>query len=102
MLSGSLPWRGPLNVFLILSSARRGSYAGKILIVNQQTDKVTRYAKFVARFDDESEMIPLGVDLGECEFVRHGAHNFEIYFAAPNGGEALKAEHPFHIAQVEE
>jgi hypothetical protein len=35
----SLPGRAPLSLFLLPSSSRKGKYAGKILIVNERTDR---------------------------------------------------------------
>jgi len=46
----SFPWRASLNLFLLLSSPRKGAYAGKILVVDEQSDKAIRYVKFLATF----------------------------------------------------
>ena len=91
------PCRFPLNLFLLLSSPRKGKYSGKILVVNQRSDKALRYVKFVAEFHDDNELLPLYVDIGDCVFPEFGQYSFEIYFSAPGRGEALKGEHPFIV-----
>lgn len=46
----SLPWRVPLSLYLLLSNPRPGRFPGKILIVDERTDKRTRLIKFTAEF----------------------------------------------------
>jgi hypothetical protein len=96
------PYRAELNVYLLLSSPRKGKYSGKILIVNERNDKPIRYVKFVAVFHDENELLPVYVGVGDCLFPEAGLYSFEISFTARNGDEALKGEHPFTILSHEE
>ena len=98
----SFPWRAALNLFLLLSSPRKGNYSGKILIVNERSDKAIRYVKFLATFQEDNELLPLYVEVGDCVFPEAGRYNFEIYFSARGGGEALKGEHPFAVLAHEE
>jgi hypothetical protein len=98
----SFPCRAELNVYLLLSSPRKGRYSGKILVVNERRDKPIRYVKFVAAFHDDNELLPLYVAVGDCVFPEAGPYCFEIYFAARDGGEALKGEHPFIVLSHEE
>jgi hypothetical protein len=42
----SFPFRAPLSLFLLLSSPRKGRYAGKILVVNERSDRPIRYVRF--------------------------------------------------------
>lgn len=98
----SLPKRLPLNLFLLLSSPRKGNYAGKILIVNERTAKPLRFAKFAAVFQDDNDLLPVYVDLGGCVFPEAGLYGFEIYFSMRGSGEALKGEHPFVVLTDEE
>jgi len=93
----SFPCRAALNVFLLLSSARRGTYYGKILVVNERNDKLIRYVKFDATFGENNELLPLCVDIGECAFPEAGTYTFEVYFSARGGGEAIKSELPFRV-----
>jgi hypothetical protein len=99
--TAAVPCRAALSLFLVLSSPRKGRYAGKILIVNERTDKPIRYLKLVAAFHDDNESLPLYVDVGECVFPEAGLYSFEIYFFAKDGGEALKGEHPFTVLSRE-
>lgn len=94
--------RAALSLFLLLSSPRKGTYAGKILVVNARNDKPIRYVKFRATFQQDNELLPLYVAVGECVFPEAGLDSFEIYFSARNGGEALKGEHPFTVLSREE
>ena len=96
------PWRKALSVFLLLSSPRRGKYKGRMLIVSDRTDKAIRYVNFVAAFQEDNELLPLWFDVGDCLFPEAGQYNFEIYFSARDGGEALKGEHPFIVLSYEE
>src|SRR5438876_8861836 len=54
--AGSFPCRVSLNLFLLLSSPRKGKYAGKILVVNEQANKAVRYVKFIATFEEDNEL----------------------------------------------
>ena len=60
----SFPWRASLNLFLLLSSPRKGAYAGKILVVDEQSDKAIRYVKFLATFEENNELLPLDERMG--------------------------------------
>jgi hypothetical protein len=99
--AGAFPWRAELSVFLVLSSPRKGNYAGKILVVNERNDRTIRYVKFVAVFPEENELLPLYVDIADCVFPEGGRYNFAVSFSA-RGGEALKGEYPFTVFAHEE
>lgn len=98
----SFPCHASLSLFLLLSSARKGKYSGKILIASERNDKPIRYVKFVATFQDDNELLPLYVEVGKCVFPEPGPYSFEVYFTAPRGGEALKGELPFTVLAHEE
>jgi hypothetical protein len=100
--AAAFPCRAALNLFLLLSCSRKGKYPGKILVVNERSDKPIRYVKFVATFHEDNELLPLYVDVGDCEFPEAGLYTFEVYFSARGGGEALKGEHPFTVRSQEE
>ena len=97
----SFPWRKALNLFLLLSSPRKGEYSGKVLVMNEQSDKAIRYAEFLATFHQDNELLPLYVDFGDCRFPEAGCYNVGIYFST-RAGEALKGEHPFAVILDEE
>ena len=98
----SLPCRARLSLFLVLSSARKGRYPGKVLLVNMENDKPIRYVKFVASFEQDNDLLPLHVEMGDCSFPGAGPYNFEVYLSAQGGGEALKGEHPFNVFGYED
>jgi hypothetical protein len=98
----SFPWKASLNLFMLLSSPRTGTYSGKILVVNQQTEKAIRYVKFLARFNEKNHVLPLYVEVGDCVFPEPGQYSFEIYFSVRDDGEALKGEHPFVVFAEED
>jgi hypothetical protein len=100
--AASFPCRAALSLFLLLSSPRKGRYSGKILVVGERTDRPIRYVKFLATFQEDNELLPLYVEVGECVFPEAGQYNFEIYFSTRDAGEALKGEHPFSVLSHEE
>ncbi len=52
----SFPLRASLRVYLLLSSPRKGKYTGKVVIVNERNDRVIRYEKFLAKFEEDNEL----------------------------------------------
>jgi len=101
LTAASFPWRAALSVFLLLSSPRKGKYPGKVLVVNERNDRTIRYVKFVATFQEENELLPLAIALGDCVFPEAGPYSFQVYFSA-RGDEALKGEQPFTVFAHEE
>jgi hypothetical protein len=102
LLARSFPWQASLSVFLLLSSPRTGDYSGKILVVNQRTEKVVRLARFRASFDEDNQLLPLYVEVSACVFPEAGWYNFEVCFSAREEGEGLKGEHPFTVLAEKE
>jgi hypothetical protein len=100
--AASFPWRAKLRVYLLLSSPRKGKYAGKVVIANERNDHTIRYVKFLAEFEDDNELLPMYVDIGDCVFPEAGHYNFAVSFIAPDGSETLKGEHPFKVLSQEE
>jgi hypothetical protein len=101
LLAASFPWPARLGLFLLLSSARKGTYQGKVVIVNESTDRVIRYVKLEARFDEDNEFFALGLQFGDCEFPEPGSYTFQVWFSARDGQEVMKGEHPFHVLSNE-
>ena len=95
--AASFPWRATLRVFLLLSSPRKGKYAGKVLLVNERNDRVIRYGKFLAEFGADNDLSPLYVNMSECVFPEASHYRFAVYLTAQDGDEALKGEHPFTV-----
>lgn len=98
----SFPSRSDLSVFLLLSSPRKGRYAGKILLVNDRTDKTIRYVKFHNTFRGANELLPLYVEMNACVFPEPGPYTFQVSFSSPVGEDVLKGEHPFSVLKHEE
>jgi hypothetical protein len=98
----SFPSRCELSVFLLLSSPRKGKYAGKIVIVHDRTEKVIRYVKFLTTFQEANELLPLYVEMEACVFPEPGLYTFQVIFTAPAGDDVLKGEHPFSVLTYEE
>ena len=95
--AATFPDRAALSLFLLLSSPRRGNYAGKILVVNERNNRPIRYVKLHAAFPEDDALLPLYVAVGHCIFPEPGLYNFEVYFSARDGNEVLKGEHPFTV-----
>jgi len=72
VVASAFPSRAPLSLFLLLSSPRKGNYPGKILVVNEQDDRTIRYVKFVATFQEDNELLPVHLELGDCVFPEPG------------------------------
>jgi len=102
LIGGPFPWRAPLTLFLVLSSARKGSYTGNVVVVDDESDHTIRYAHFQATFQDDNEVLPLCVDLGECEFPQAGSYSVQVWFSPPTGRDVLKAEQPFYVFDNQE
>jgi hypothetical protein len=99
--AASFPLRAKLRVYLLLSSPRKGKYAGKILVINERNDRRIRYTKFAAEFEEDNELLPGYVNIDNCVFPEAGHYNFQVYFTA-HDGEALKGEHSFKVLSQEE
>jgi hypothetical protein len=101
LYADSFPCRAEFNLFMLLSSPWKGKYSGKILILNERTDRPIRYVKFLTAFQDDNELLPLYVEVGDCVFPEPGQFTFQVYFSAQGGAEALKGEHPFSVLSHE-
>lgn len=89
-------------LFLVLSSARAGTYQGKVLLIQERSDRTIRYVKFEISFREANERLSLGIDLGTCLFPEPGLYTFQVWFTAPDGEDALKAEQLFDVLAREE
>jgi hypothetical protein len=100
--AASFPLRAQLRVYLLLSSPRKGKYAGKVLLINERNDRVIRYEKFLPEFEEDNELLPWYVNIDDCVFPEAGHYSFAVYFTSRDGDEALKGEHPFTVRSQEE
>jgi hypothetical protein len=101
-VASAFPYRHSLSIYLLLSSARKGTYSGKIRIVDIGDTRTVRYQKIQATFDQENEMISLVVDLGECEFPEPGQYLVQVFLATQTGTEAQKGELGFRVLEQPE
>lgn len=102
LVAESFPLRAELRVYLLLSSPRKGRYPGRVLLVNERNERVIRYEKFLAEFEEDNDLLPGYVNMSECVFPEAGQYRFEIHLTAQDGGEALKGEHSFTVFAQEE
>jgi hypothetical protein len=102
LVGGAFPLRWSLSVFLVLSCPRKGAYQGNVVIVQAQTDKSLRYLKFQVEFNENHQVLPLAMDLGECEFPEPGLHLVQLWFSPRQGPDVLKAELSFAVLDNEE
>ncbi|MCI0376687.1 MAG: hypothetical protein L0215_03695 [Gemmataceae bacterium] len=65
-------------------------------------DKTIRFVKFGVTFQEDNELLPLFVEVGDCVFPEAGWYSFEVYFSARSGGDALKGEQPLLVIAQEE
>jgi hypothetical protein len=97
----SFPCSRPLSLFLLLSSTRRGTYEGKILVIDDRTDRTIRYERFSAAFQKDNEILPFYVEVA-CEFPEPGQYTFQVWFSSKKGADVLKGEQPFDVLKHEE
>jgi hypothetical protein len=98
----SFPWRAELSVLLLLSSARKGRYPGRLVIVRDRDERVIRYLNFLTAFQGDNELLFVPLEIGSCVFPAPGPHTFRVSFTSQRGEEALKGEHPFAVLSDEE
>ncbi len=97
VVADAFPATHDLSVYFLLSSARRGVFEGKLLVVESMTDKTLRYAKFSVDFEWDNQIVPLQLDAGECHFADPGNYEIQVWFTAAGGEEALKGEFLFEV-----
>jgi hypothetical protein len=102
LVAASFPLRAELRVYLLLSSPRKGRYPGRVLLVNERNERVIRYEKFLAKFEEDSDLLPRYVNIENCVFPEAGHYNFAVSFTVRDGGDVLKGEHPFKVLSQEE
>jgi hypothetical protein len=97
----SFPCVRSLGVYMLLSYPRDRRFQGQVKLVPDGEDKVLRYEKFVAVFEDRTYLVPLAVEMENCQFPESGGYTVQVSFWV-DAGDVLKAEHPFRVSQTEE
>src|SRR5437660_1004397 len=70
----SFPCVRALSIYLLLSSARGGSFVGEVKLAPVGEEMAIRMSKFDADFED-SRVIALGIELGDCVFQQPGTYS---------------------------
>jgi hypothetical protein len=86
-----------LSLFLVLSSPRKDSCQGKILVVHAGTDRAVCYAKIQVAFEEDNAVLPLHVDLGSCRFPQPGPYTVQVWFSSQDGPDVLGGELPLDV-----
>ena len=102
LVASVFPCRRDLDVFLLLSYPRRGTYRGWIRVAQYPSDKAIRMQHFKARFTTENELLPLTVVLDNCAFPSAGPYLFEVWFEGRDADPVQKAEQPFVVRLAQE
>jgi hypothetical protein len=100
--AGAASFQAPLSLFLVLSCPRRGDYPGWIVLIEEDTELTVSSFEFTASLEEDNELLPLSVDLGEWPSLEPGRFRFEVWLSDRRGGFALKAECPFFILPSED
>jgi hypothetical protein len=95
------PFRRDLDVYLLLSCWRPGTYAGWVCLVHAESGKIIRYKPFDAIFDADSSVAVGTVSLENCAFRIPAEYAFEVWFRAGDGGGVQKGETPFFVRKEE-
>jgi hypothetical protein len=90
--ASTFPYRHSLSVFLVLSCSRKGTYTGKVRIVNTSETRTIRYEKLQAVFVQDNDVLSLPVELGECQFPVPGPYLVQVWLAPRGGAEVQKGE----------
>ncbi len=103
VIAERFPWLCRLCVYLLLSSARKGNYPSKLLVVdnNHPERRVVRYLKHSVVFREDNEHLAHILAIENIAFPQAGHYTFEVWFEARDGTEALKGEHPFRVLENE-
>jgi hypothetical protein len=97
------PWAGRMTLFLLLSSARRGTFRGTALVRHLDRNIRAASVEFDVEFPGDNLVLPLWVNLEGCEFPEAGRYVVEIFFArGTRGADVLKGEQLFDVLQLQE
>ena len=98
----SFPCLRELSVYMLLSYPRQGRFEGMVRIIDDEEDKPIRIGKFVADFDEDTRLLAVDVDLGECVFPDSKVYWVRVEFFSQEGVNVLKHESPFSVLEEEE
>jgi hypothetical protein len=101
ILARSFPCLRELSVYLLLSYPRKGKFEGMVRVIDEE-DKSIRIRQFVANFDEDTRLVAIDVDLGECVFPDPKEYWIRVEFLSQEGVNVLKHESPFSVLEEEE
>ena len=98
----SFPLRRRLQMFLLLSSPRRGRFPGDVQVVEDETDRVVFHAHLdpMPEFREDEEHLPLTMPLN-IRFPRAGRYTVRIQFFQETASDIVKMEQPFFVVEQE-
>jgi hypothetical protein len=102
VVAETLPCRRSLSAFLVLSCSRKGTYTGRVQVVDIDEGRTLRYKKLRPVFDHDNDQLSLAVDLGECEFPDPGTYLVQVWLAPRSGAEVQKGELTFRVLEQPE
>jgi hypothetical protein len=100
--ASSFPCLHSLSLYLLLLSARKGTWSGKVEVIDFDETRILRHTKFTVAFPQDNGWLPLVVDLGECVFPEAGQYAVKGFLSTRSGAEALKGELPFLVLDQSE
>lgn len=102
LVAGEFPCKRDVSLFLLLSCARRGTWAGWVQAVHRASIRTIRYEHFVAAFQQDNEILPITVPVENCIFRMPGEYMFEVWFTVIDGDSAQKGELPLFLLESED
>ncbi len=87
-----------LQLFLVLSSPRPGTYPGYVRVMNEATDKAILFAHLAPHphFEAGDDTLAAAARL-RCSFPQAGPYTVQVWFSQEQGSDVLKAEVPFSV-----
>jgi hypothetical protein len=77
--ASSFPFRAEFELYLLLSSPRRGTFPGQVLVWNDPTDKLVFYGAIRPRFDEDQQLFTVSLPV-RCWFPQPGQYTFQVLF----------------------
>ena len=93
-----LPYPRTLQVYLLLSCPRNGSFQGEVWVWNDQSDKPILCRHFDVDFATPDEFVPVVVPM-PCRFAQEGEYTIRVIFVLPalDQVDKIKHEQPFYV-----
>lgn len=101
--AGSFPLRRRLQLFLILSSPRPGTFPGYVKVIDDSTDRTIYYGRIEPppQFPPDADLLPLVLPI-TVRFPQAGRYTVQVWFFQETAADILKMEQPFDVLEPEE